>query len=319
MKINTDIIQAAHLLKKDEIVAIPTETVYGLAGNIYSEKAILKIFELKKRPLYNPLIVHIQSVEDLDQVALEVPEKAKLLAEKFWPGPLTMVLKKQKHISDLITAGKDTVAVRVPNHALTLALLRELEFPVAAPSANPFGSISPTTAQHVATYFGSSLDFVLDGGACAKGIESTIIGFEGTQPILYRAGSTTVEAIEAVVGPLKIFTKDDVAPIAPGMLTKHYAPTTQTVVTDSIEKTIQEYSHQKIGVLAFSKAYDHPSIQYQVVLSDTQNLEEAASKLYACLHDLDAQPLDIILVENVPNEGLGIAINDKLARASAKN
>lgn len=314
----TEIQKAVDLLNADEIVAIPTETVYGLAGNIFSDKAISTIFELKKRPLYNPLIVHLKSYGELEKVATNIPDKARLLAEVFWPGPLTLVLKKQPNISDLITAGKDTVAVRVPNHPLALALLQQLDFPLAAPSANPFGSISPTTARHVADYFDSSVLHVLEGGACTKGIESTIIGFEGDQPVLYRAGATPIEAIESIVGTLKVFTKDDVAPAAPGMLSKHYAPVTPTIFTSDIASVVLTFQHKKIGVLAFSQRYNHPAIVHQEVLSATGDLNEAASRLYALLHAIDAQSLDVIIVEKVPNEGLGIAINDKLQRAAAK-
>lgn len=314
----SNIEKAVSLLNADKIVAIPTETVYGLAANIFSDQAIATIFELKKRPLYNPLIVHIKSLDDLSRVVSEIPEKAWLLAKAFWPGPLTLVLKKQDNISDLVTAGKTTVAVRVPNHPLALELLQRLDFPLAAPSANPFGAISPTTARHVSTYFEPILVPVLDGGACEKGIESTIIGFEDNQPVLYRAGATPIESIESIVGVLKIVTKADVAPVAPGMLTKHYAPVTPTVYTSDVASEVLTYQHKKIGVLAFSKWYEHSAIAHQEVLSETGDLNMAATRLYAVLHALDAQSLDVIIVEKVPHEGLGIAINDKLQRAAAQ-
>lgn len=316
MSTTSDLAKAVTLLNSESLVAIPTETVYGLAGNIYSDTSIRKIFELKKRPFYNPLIVHLKSYTELEKVAAAVPEKARILAETFWPGPLTLVLKKQKNISDLITAGKDTVAVRVPNHPLVLALLQELDFPLAAPSANPFGSISPTTAAHVATYFDAGQLFVLDGGACTKGIESTIVGFEEDQPVLYRAGATSIAAIEAIVGPLKIVTKDDVAPVAPGMLSKHYAPATPTVFSTDIDKTLLDYSDKRIGVLSFCSQRAHPSIIHQEVLSNKGDLDEAAARLYAAMHELDSKKLELLLVEQLPNEGIGIAINDKLKRAS---
>ena len=316
MSTTSDLAKAVTLLNSESLVAIPTETVYGLAGNIYSDTSIRKIFELKKRPFYNPLIVHLKSYTELEKVAAAVPEKARILAETFWPGPLTLVLKKQKNISDLITAGKDTVAVRVPNHPLALALLQELDFPLAAPSANPFGSISPTTAAHVATYFDACQLFVLDGGACTKGIESTIVGFEEDQPVLYRAGATSIAAIEAIVGPLKIVTKDDVAPVAPGMLSKHYAPATPTVFSTDIDKTLLDYSDKRIGVLSFCSQRAHPSIIHQEVLSNKGDLDEAAARLYAAMHELDSKKLELLLVEQLPNEGIGIAINDKLKRAS---
>jgi len=202
--ISKDISKAVALLKADKLVAIPTETVYGLAGNIYSEKAIKSIFETKKRPFFNPLIVHIASVKQLEDIVSHVPEKAKLLAKAFWPGAMTLVLKKQSIIPDLITAGKDTVAVRVPNHPITLKLLKQLPFPLAAPSANPFGSISPTKPEHVARYFKNDIDQVLDGGVCSNGIESTIIGFENDELIIYRLGALAIEDIEAVVGKVTI-------------------------------------------------------------------------------------------------------------------
>ena len=176
--ITTSLDIAKQKLNDDEIIGIPTETVYGLAGNAYSEIAIKKIFSLKKRPFYNPLIVHIKSAACLSDVASDIPEMAKKMAKEFWPGPLTLILKKQPIISNLITAGKETVAVRVPDHPLTLNLLAQLNFPLAAPSANPFGSISPTSAEHVSNYFKDDLSVVLDGGTCKKGLESTIIGFE---------------------------------------------------------------------------------------------------------------------------------------------
>ena len=183
--ISKDIQKAIKLLNNEELVAIPTETVYGLAGNIYSEKAIKAIFETKKRPFFNPLIVHISNIEYLETVVEEIPKKAKLLAEAFWPGPITLVLKKKSIIPDLITGGKDTVAVRIPNHPLTLQLLNQLNFPLAAPSANPFNRISPTKAEHVENYFKDDIKMVLDGGVCKSGIESTIIGFEDDEPIVY--------------------------------------------------------------------------------------------------------------------------------------
>ncbi|MGL2994129.1 L-threonylcarbamoyladenylate synthase [Flavobacterium sp. TSSA_36] len=316
MNNNPDIEKAVRILNESENVAIPTETVYGLAGNIYSETAIRKIFKRKKRPYYNPLIVHLKSYSEVEKVAIEIPEKARVLAEAFWPGPLTLVLKKQKNISDLITAGKDTVAVRVPNHPLTLALLEQLDYPLAAPSANPFGSISPTTAAHVATYFDAKTLFVLDGGPCINGIESTIIGFDGESPILYRAGAIPIEAIENSVGKLSVFTKDDVAPIAPGMLSKHYAPTTPTILTSDMAKSLLDYSDKRVGVMSFCKRYQNPAIVHQEVLSSQGNLAEAANRLYAALHALDSQPIEVILVEKAPHTGIGIAINDKLQRAS---
>jgi L-threonylcarbamoyladenylate synthase len=305
-------------LIEDNIVAIPTETVYGLAGNALSESAVHKIFELKNRPLYNPLIVHIQSIDYLTQVAKDIPDKAYQLAKAFWPGPLTLVLNKKDTIPDVVSAQKNTVAVRVPNHPLLLALLANLDFPIAAPSANPFGSISPTSAMHVADYFGNDLEIILDGGECEKGIESTIVGFDGDDAVLYRMGSISIEDIKKEIGELKLITKNDINPEAPGMLSRHYAPKTKMYFTNHVYEFIQNFNNKKIGVLLFEKNLSHQQIKHQEILSETGNLNEAAKNLYAAMHRLDHSNLDIIVAERLPDIGLGKTINDKLERASKK-
>lgn len=315
--ITKDIQKAIEALQNDELIALPTETVYGLAANAYNETAIKKIFELKKRPLYNPLIVHLHSIAQLKEVVKEIPEKAKILTEKFWPGSLTLVLKKQDHIPDLVTAGKDTVAVRIPQHLVALALLEQLDFPLVAPSANPFGSISPTSAKHVWNYFQENLPVILDGGDCSNGVESTIIGFQGDEAVLYRHGSVSVEEIEQVIGKIEIITRNDTTPDAPGMLSKHYAPKTKIILTENIENEIQENSGKRIGALIF-KNQTKTAIAYQEVLSAEGDLKEASKNLYAALHRLDAMDLDIIIAERLPDSGLGITINDRLNRAVKK-
>lgn len=314
--ISKDITKALKLLSDEQVVAIPTETVYGLAGNIYSEKAIKAIFETKKRPFFNPLIVHISSVDYLTEIVEYIPEKAKLLAEAFWPGPITLVLKKKDSIPDLITAGKDTVAVRVPNHQLTLELLNQLPFPLAAPSANPFSSISPTTAQHVEAYFKDTIKMVLDGGPCKSGIESTIIGFDGDDPIIYRLGSTSIEDIEAIVGKIEIKNKKEVSPDAPGMLERHYAPKTKTVLTDTILEALRLYKNKRVGLITFQSEIENSNIEVQIALSKSGDLTESASNLYDVLHQLDKMHLDIIIAEKFPDYGLGKSINDRLERAT---
>jgi L-threonylcarbamoyladenylate synthase len=316
--ISKDISKAIALLNAEDVVAIPTETVYGLAGNIYSEKAIKTIFETKKRPFFNPLIVHIPSVDYLDKIVTSIPEKAKLLADAFWPGPITLVLKKKTIIPDLITGGKDSVAVRVPNHPVALDLLNQLDFPLAAPSANPFSSISPTTAQHVETYFKDDIKMVLDGGPCTSGIESTIIGFENDEPIIYRLGSTSLEDILAVVGKIKVKNKNEVAPVAPGMLERHYAPKTKTVLTESLLKTLQHFKDKRIGLITFQSQIENEVIEVQIALSKTGDLSESASNLYDALHQLDKMNLDVIIAEKFPDYGLGKSINDRLTRATKK-
>lgn len=317
--ITTDIDIAKEVLTKGDIIAIPTETVYGLAGNAYEESIVKKIFALKQRPFYNPLIVHIKSPDFLPQVAFDIPEVAQLLAQAFWPGPLTLILKKQAHIPKLVTAGKETVAVRVPNHPLTLSLLSQLDFPLAAPSANPFGSISPTTAEHVEGYFKENLSVILDGGACDRGVESTIIGFENDEPVLFRLGAVSVEEIEKVVGKVRFKTygnSTDVA--APGMLSRHYSPATATYLADNVQELITSFSGKKIGLLLFKNKLTDVLVATQEVLSPSGDLGEAARELYAALHRLDKMDLDVIIAEHFPEEGLGKTINDRLQRAVEK-
>lgn len=319
--ISKNINTAVALLNTEALVAIPTETVYGLAGNIFSTKAIQAIFETKRRPHFNPLIVHIHSVEYLPKIVSYIPPKAKLLADAFWPGPITLVLKKKSIIPDIITAGKDTVAVRIPNHPLTLELLKKLDFPLAAPSANPFNRISPTTAKHVEDYFKKDIKMVLDGGACKSGIESTIIGFNDDKPVIYRLGSTPIEAIEAIVGNVEIknstskdLIKNSETPSAPGMLARHYAPKTKTVLVDDVLEAIKDHPEKRIGILSFKTELKKGD--FQITLSKKGDLKEAASKLYNALHQLDAQDLDIIIAERFPNSDLGKSINDRLTRAT---
>jgi L-threonylcarbamoyladenylate synthase len=314
--ISNDIYKAAQFLNNEEIVAIPTETVYGLAANIYSEKAIRSIFDLKNRPLTNPLIVHIGSLNQLSKLTENVPDLAFKLIEKFWPGPLTLVLKKTAAVPNTITGGKNTVAIRMPNHPQTLKLLNILSFPLAAPSANPFGSISPTMASHVDHYFKEKLPMVLEGGMCQKGIESTIIGFENEFPVLYRLGSITIEEIEKEIGPIAVKNFEEQHPNAPGMMARHYAPSTKTIFTTDIFKAIDSNHGKRIGLLLFNLDLNHNDIQYQEILSKKGNLEEAATNLYAALHRLDKLNLEVIIVEEFPENQLGRSINDRLKRAA---
>ena len=313
--ISKDIQKAITLLTNEKLVAIPTETVYGLAGNIFSEKAIKSIFFTKKRPFFNPLIVHISSVNSLNDIVIHLPEKAKLLATAFWPGSMTLVLKKNDKIPDIITAGKNTVAVRVPNHPVTLELLKQLPFPLAAPSANPFGSISPTKPEHVERYFKDDIEQVLDGGSCTNGIESTIIGFENDEPIIYRLGALALEDIEAVVGKINIKNKEEISPDAPGMLARHYAPATRTFLVDNVANEVKKHSGKKIGILVFKDSLNAPFLT-EIILSKKGSMQESASKLYDSLHELDHQNLDVIITEKFPNHGLGKSINDRLQRAT---
>lgn len=314
--VSKDILKAAEILNREELVAIPTETVYGLAGNIYNDTAIKKIFELKKRPFFNPLIVHIHSMEQVSELTTEFPEKAQQLAAAFWPGSLTLILPKDNSIPDLITAGKDTVGIRMPNHPLTLELLKNLDFPVAAPSANPFTHISPTKAEHVKNYFDGNLEMVLDGGDCKNGIESTIVGFENGEPVVYRLGSISLEDITGVIGPVAVKNNKEQAPNAPGMLEKHYAPRTKTFLTRDISDFIAQHPNKKIGLLLHSEDHEPYAVATIQYLSKTGDLKEAASQLYNAMHKLDQLELDVIVAQRLPDHDLGISINDRLERAT---
>ena len=308
---------AVKALLEEQVIGMPTETVYGLAGSIHSEKAIQKIFELKQRPVSNPLIVHIADMNQLNDIASEIPQKAILLAKAFWPGPLTLILKKKSTVSDLITAGNQTVAVRIPSHPVALELLQKVNVPLAAPSANPFTGISPTRSKHVQNYFGDDLSLILEGGICNRGVESTIIGFDGDQAILYRHGAISIEEIEKIVGKIEAKTTSEktAKSIAPGMYSKHYAPKTKTIVTKEPELYFNQNPDKKIGYISLRKYHPEHSRQYQVVLSWKGDLREAVSRFYDSLHFLDAQNLDYILVKPFPNRGLGRTLNDRLNRA----
>ena len=316
--ISSNTSQAAHFLKLGIAVAIPTETVYGLAANIYDEKAIRSIFELKERPLNNPLIVHIHSFEQLNEIAKNIPESAFKLANQFWPGPLTLVLDKTNEIPDVITANKTTVGVRMPNHPVALELLQSLPFPLAAPSANPFMRISPTNPERVFEYFEDKIPFILDGGECTNGIESTILGFVEEQPIIYRLGAISVEDIEDVVGKVTVVNKEKSAPIAPGMLDKHYSPKTQLVLTSDVRGELEKYKEKRVGLLSFHQEVEGFVIEATRILSKKRELNEAAHNLYEYLQELDSEDLEVIIAEKMPNHGLGKSINDRLGRASHK-
>ena len=316
--ITNDLNQVKAALVNDDIIALPTETVYGLAANIYSRSAIEKVYKLKMRPVNNPLIVHISKPSILNEVAKNIPSKALELANVFWPGPLTLILEKNDQIPDRITAGKKTVAVRIPNHPIALKLLNSLNFPLAAPSANPSGSISPTSAEHVSLYFEKELNFILDGGSCLHGLESTIIGFENNNPILYRLGAITIEKIEEIIGPIEVKNHNDTDPSSPGMLSKHYSPKTQIQIVENILDAVKHNKTKKIGVLSLEKKSRLDSQIYQEVLSPSGNIEEAAKNFYAALHRLDHMNLDLIVTSFFPDKGIGKTINDRLKRAVKK-
>lgn len=319
--VGTDIQVAIQYLQQGELVAIPTETVYGLAANAFNADAVTKIYKAKNRPSFNPLIIHTNSLEKLKGWGLSLPEDMLKLAAHFSPGPLTYVIPKSERIPDIVTAGTDAVAVRIPQHQLTLQLLEQLDFPVAAPSANPSGFVSPTNAWHVSEQMGDKIAYILNGGSCEVGVESTIISFLESPPAILRHGGTSIEAIEAVIG--KVTDKPGEAsgrivtdnPVAPGQLARHYATKHQLIHGDP-KKYFNYFPPERIGIIAFSAIYGELPARNQVVLSHSRNLDEAAQNLFAAMRTIDTYDIDVILAEKFPDQGLGRAINDRLKRAS---
>lgn len=315
-EIGSNIDTAKQFLEKGQLVAIPTETVYGLAGNALDERAVLEIFKVKDRPQFDPLIVHVASLSKARELVEDFPEQAEKLAAHYWPGPLTLLLKKKSHVPDLVTAGLDTVGVRCPDHELTRSLLHQLSFPLAAPSANPFGYISPTRPDHVNEQLGEKINYILDGGECQVGIESTIVGFENDLPVVYRLGGLSIEKIEAIVGKVSVQLNSSSNPKAPGQLKSHYAPRIKMKL-GNLEALIKKHGHARVAVLAFQNKIKEVAEDRQKTLSMAGSLDEAAQHLFAALRALDKMDVDMILAEEVPAIGLGNAINDRLQRAAA--
>ncbi len=313
----SNLAKASYLLRSGSVIAIPTETVYGLAGNIYNPDSIKQIYKIKQRPYTSPLIVHTCSLSRAEELVAEFHPLARVLAQRFWPGPLTLLLEKNNKVPDYITSGHSRVAVRVPSHPMTLELLRSLPFPLAAPSANPFGYISPTTKEHVRKQLGSKIRFILDGGSTHCGLESTIVGFEGERVIIYRLGGIAQETLEEVVGEIDRYVKADVQhkyPPVPGATSRHYSPNTQLEV-GNLDTLLKKYSKRSLGVLAYKTPVEGITKKYQVVVSRKGCLKEAAKNLFSALHYLDQLEVDQIIAPYFPNYGLGITINERLSRA----
>lgn len=307
-----DITKAASILRNGGLVAIPTETVYGLAANATNEVAIARVFEAKNRPSFDPLITHIGDTTDLAPLVTAIPDLARKLMATFWPGPLTLVLEKSEKISELISSGLSTAAFRVPRHPLLHQLLTSIDFPLVAPSANPFGYVSPTEAAHVNNQLGDKIDYILDGGPSKIGLESTILNISGEAPEVLRLGGLAVEKIEEVIGPIGKIKTSSSKPNAPGMLSSHYSPSVP-VYLGHIDELISDFKDKKKGILSFSKNY--PSFA-NFVLSENGDLIEAATRLFSGLRWFESQKVEVILTELVPEYGLGRAINDRLRRAS---
>lgn len=309
----TKIQTAAEILKNGSIVCIPTETVYGLAGNATSDHAIKKIYNLKKRPANNPLISHYPSIEAAKQDVI-FPPAAEKIAQEFWPGSLTMVLEKTRNsrISDLATAGLSTAAVRIPNHPVAIELLQQLPFPLAAPSANLSGAVSPVTAEQAQKIDRNIL--VLDGGRCSVGIESTIVQVSDNSYSILRHGGITNEDIAAALSELtthSIYNNSENTVLAPGMMYKHYAPSCSV-----IKNVLKHGCGNKDALLSFGNC-KYTNYSYQLNLSPTGNLHEAAKNLFHFMHILDDLGAKTISISPIPNEGIGAAINDKIDRAAS--
>jgi L-threonylcarbamoyladenylate synthase len=306
--------RAAEILLSGGLVALPTETVYGLGANALDPIAVAKIFAAKERPFFDPLIVHVPDLDWVPRVASEFPVLALRLAERFWPGPLTLVVPKTNAIPDLVTSGLPSVGIRIPDHPLTREVLRLADVPIAAPSANPFGRLSPTTAEHVRRQLGDRIDAILDGGPCRVGVESTIVQVGGNVVTLLRPGGIPLEAIRSVVGHVEVAneTSSD-KPLAPGMLASHYAPRTPLVITNEFP-LIPLW--KRTGLLVLSEPTSTSQFAAVEVLSPDGDLVVAAANFFQALHRLDTAGLDGIVATPFPNEGLGRALNDRLRRAA---
>jgi L-threonylcarbamoyladenylate synthase len=321
-----DIEKAVDILRRGDVVAFPTETVYGLGANALDAVAVARIFEIKGRPRFDPLIVHAADTAAAEALVTEFPPEARKLAEAFWPGPLTLVLPKRDCICDIVTAGLPTVAVRVPDHPLALKLLRAVGLPLAAPSANPFGRISPTSAEHVREQLGDQVPLILDGGPCRVGLESTIVSLASARPALLRPGGLPAEEIERLIGPLErvspLAPTDH--PQAPGMLARHYAPRTPLVMVDDLagaRRFAAERAGRRLGLLAMDNPREGEASGFEMVevLAAGGDMRRAAAGLFAAMHRLDGAGLDLIVAQSAPAHGLGLAINDRLTRAAHSN
>jgi L-threonylcarbamoyladenylate synthase len=315
LKANDENIEfAAKVILEGGLVALPTETVYGLGANGLDPLAVARIFEAKQRPAFNPLILHISNFEQLDTIAAVDHEKVDNLIKRFWPGPLTIVLKKKEAVPDIVTAGNDTVAVRMPDNNIALSLINKAGRPIAAPSANAFGFLSPTSAEHVVNQLGEKVDVILDGGQCSIGVESTIIQAADERFYLLRPGGLPAESIEEILGSKLWHKTDEVNPSSPGQLRYHYAPKIPIKFIDEVD--LEKYKEKKTGALLFQKnkySFEFNSVEY---LSLKGNFREAAANLFSSLHKMESQDLDIILAEKVEETGLGKAIMDRLRKAA---
>ena len=316
--IGTDMELAADILRSGGLVAIPTETVYGLAANALDEEAVIRIYEAKGRPRFNPLILHVPGIESCENLVTEIPDACRRLAGRFAPGPLTFLLPKSERVPDLVTAGHSRVAIRIPAHPLALELLNKVGFPLAAPSANPSGYVSPVTARHVMDGLGGKIPYILDGGTCSVGLESTIIGFEKGRIVLYRPGAISSEEIQEVSGLPVVQPEASGGTQAPGMLKSHYAPHAPLALGD-VDSLLAAHSEGRIAVITFQRSIPiGGAVAWNHVLSPSGDLHEAARNLFRILREVDAEKPERVIAEKVPDEGIGRAVNDRLERARSE-
>jgi L-threonylcarbamoyladenylate synthase len=307
--------EAAKIIRKGGVVAFPTETVYGLGADAGNPLAVARIFEIKARPRIDPLIIHVADPESAHRYGM-LPAHAQRLMTEFWPGPLTLIVEKKTSVPSIVTAGLETVAIRIPAHPAALSLIKTAGCGIAAPSANPFGYVSPTEARHVAEQLGNSIDLILDGGPCAVGVESTILSLIGQCPSVLRVGGTPIEELEAILGKLNILTDIDQRPQAPGQLKRHYATQTRLDIVDADVEILDP--DEKTGLLSLTIPENPQKYVSVEVLSPSGDIREAAANLFRALRRLDALSLDRIIARPVKEEGLGMAIMDRLRRCSAK-
>jgi L-threonylcarbamoyladenylate synthase len=309
--------QAAAEIRTGGLVAFPTETVYGLGANAFDARAVARVFEVKRRPSFDPLIVHIPGVHALQGLVARTDERVVALARAFWPGPLTVVLPKTERIPDVVTAGLPSVAVRVPDHPVALHLLQAAGVPVAAPSANPFAYVSPTRAEHVWEQLGQQVAWILDGGPCRVGLESTVLSLLEPTPVILRPGFVDAAALQQVVGPVEVQAATQARPQAPGQLERHYATRTPVQIVESASSAHLR-SGERAGLISFRAVEQPQRFVAATALSPGGDLIEAASRLFGALRAMDALKLDCIYAEAVPESGIGIAIMDRLRRCAAR-
>jgi len=324
-----DLEEAALVIKKGGLVAFPTETVYGLGGNALDANAAEKIYKVKQRPIDNPLIIHIQKIDQIFEVAADVSEEIINIAKKIWPGPITFVLKRNKVVPKITCGGRDTVAVRMPAHPIALALIERSGVPIAAPSANLAGKPSPTKAEHVIEDLGDKIDIVIDGGETFFGVESTIIDVTKKPPVLLRPGPFTVEELNRLFGEIIVPEEvrglsDFKEPIAPGMKYKHYAPNTKLLVVNDkslLKPVIEEIKRRglRVAILCSKEVSKEVENEYKIILGSEENLYEVAKNLFDSFRKLDKLNVDLGIIQSFPERGIGLAIMNRIRKASGRN